>query len=319
LGHAAAAGQSVLATGFNLPSDIAIGLAAPTRSNSGLHASAQTGAANVNPASATQPLAIVPLDSKDGTKGGSSDVAGSSQHAQIASFHVASQAGSQGATTPGDQGRDSGSTQGQSALPTQMNPASHVVAALVSSPNMTIAPTPVAAPVLAVVGTRATNAAGGVAWPAAAVPQALTAINTAKLIQNIGQSEMRVGMRSTEFGNISISTSATRDLISAQISLDHSELAKVLAAHLPEMQARLGGNQPVDVRIDMNGEQSRHGSSAFGDSSDGSADASRGGRHEGASTASYNSGTEANGQQFSPAAAVTAMEGGSNSHLDIRA
>jgi hypothetical protein len=96
--------------------------------------------------------------------------------------------------------------------------------------------------------------------PRPAVPSApaadpsLPTINTARLIQTANQSEMRVGLRSTDFGNISISTSTTRDTISAQISLDHGELAKTLVAHLPEMQARLGGERPMEVRIDMNGQ-----------------------------------------------------------------
>jgi hypothetical protein len=152
----------------------------------------------------------------------------------------------------------------------------------------------------------------------AAVPQALPVINTARLIQTMGQSEMRVGMRSTEFGNISISTSATRDSISSQISLDHGELAKVLSAHLPELQARFGSNQAVDVRIDRNGEQARQGAGISGDLSNGSADTSRGGRQQGGSPAPRYSGGEPAEQQFSPAA-VTAGDGRFNTRLDIRA
>ena len=79
-------------------------------------------------------------------------------------------------------------------------------------------------------------------------------------------------MRSNDFGNISISTSATRDLISAQISVDHGELARTLAAHLPDMQERLGGNQAMDVRIDMNGQAIGHRSGTSSGMSNGSAD-----------------------------------------------
>jgi hypothetical protein len=86
----------------------------------------------------------------------------------------------------------------------------------------------------------------------AVVAQPLPTINTARLIQSMGQSEMRLGMRSEEFGNISIHTSTTRDLLSAQISIDNGDLAKVLAAHLPEIRTRLESNQAGEVRIDMN-------------------------------------------------------------------
>jgi hypothetical protein len=318
MGPAAALGHSVLAAGYSVHSDIANEFAALTQLNSGLHLLAQAGMSSVSRAPVTQPLATLPLVSKDGTKGGSSDATGSSQHTQPAMSHAGSQAGSQEATSAGDQSQDSGSTQGQSATPAQMNPASHGVAALAPSLNIAIAAMPATAPVFASVGGHAANAPGSATPVPVAVPQALPVINTAKLIQNMGQSEMRVGMRSAEFGNISISTSATRDLISAQISLDHTELAKVLTTHLPEMQARLESNQPVDVRIDLNGEQSRQSSSAFGDPSSGSADASRGGRQQGDNSAPHNSRAEANGQQFSTAAAVSAMDGGSNSRLDLR-
>ena len=318
-GPATAPGQSVLATGHNLPSDIANEFAALTQLNSGMLASVQAGVSNVNRASVAQPLAMGYLDSKDGNKGRSSDVAGSSQHAQPASFHTGSQAGSQEATSSSDQSQDGGSTEGQSAAPPQIAPVSHVVAALASSPNMAIAGMPAAAPMLAGVGGHTANATANVTSVSVAVPQALPVINTAKLIQSMGQSEMRVGMRSTEFGNISISTSATRDLISAQISLDHGELAKVLSAHLPEMQARLTGNQAVDVHIDLNGEQARQSAGTSGDMSSGSAGASRGSRQQGGNTAPRYSGTEATEQHVLPvAAAMTAGDSRSNTRLDIR-
>jgi hypothetical protein len=150
------------------------------------------------------------------------------------------------------------------------------------------------------------------------VPQALPVINTAKLIQSMGQSEMRVGMRSTEFGNISISTSSTRDLISAQISLDHGELARTLTAHLPEMQARLGGNQPMDVRIEMNGASAGQ-TGTTGGMYNGSSDQSRGGRQQAGNADSSSSGNRFTGQQLSPAvSAMATSDRGVNARLDIR-
>jgi hypothetical protein len=75
------------------------------------------------------------------------------------------------------------------------------------------------------------------------------AVNSAQLVQRAGGSELRVGVHSNDFGNVSISTLGTRNLISAQISLDHGELAKAIAAHLPEVQARLGAGPPLEMRI----------------------------------------------------------------------
>ncbi len=81
---------------------------------------------------------------------------------------------------------------------------------------------------------------------------AVAAINAARLIQRVNDSEIRVGMHSADFGNVSISTITSRGAISAQISLDHGELAKTIAAHLPETQTRLSASQPVEVRISTN-------------------------------------------------------------------
>ena len=97
--------------------------------------------------------------------------------------------------------------------------------------------------------------------PASALASAV--VNSAKLLQSIGQSEMRVGMRTADFGDISIRTSSTRDSISAQISLGHDDLAKTLTAHMPEMQTRLASGEVVDVHI-QNNAQSNDFNGSFG-------------------------------------------------------
>jgi flagellar hook-length control protein FliK len=158
-----------------------------------------------------------------------------------------------------------------------------------------------------------------VASATASVPEPLPVINTAKLIQAMGQSEMRVGLRTNDFGNITINTSTTRDSISAQISLDHSELATVLAAHLPEMQARLAGNQAVDVRIEMNREGAGQGQGTAGGTSNGSADSSHEGRQQPGNSGSSNSGDASAARAFSPAAQAAATgDRRLNGRLDIR-
>lgn len=99
----------------------------------------------------------------------------------------------------------------------------------------------------------------GVATDRQAAPQQLppavpppVAINTAQLIHTIQDSQMRVGIHSAEFGNISISTTASRDAVSAQISLDHPELAKAIADNIPQIRETLGPSQNLDIRIAMN-------------------------------------------------------------------
>jgi hypothetical protein len=197
-----------------------------------------------------------------------------------------------------------------------MSFANHTVAATDHTQNAGIASPMQTAPTLAGIPGHNAKTPDAPATASVALPQALPVINTAKLIQSMGQSEMRVGMRSNDFGNISISTSATRDLISAQISLDHNELARTLATHLPEMQTRLGGTQAMDVRIDVNG----LGGATSAAMSNGSANESHGDRQQ---KGSASSGHAANGfaeQGRSVAAAMMpSIEGRLDARLDIRA
>ena len=65
---------------------------------------------------------------------------------------------------------------------------------------------------------------------------------------------MRLGMHSAEFGNISISTSVSHQAISAQISLDHSELGRALAVHLPAIEEKLGSAYGLHARVEVRDE-----------------------------------------------------------------
>ncbi len=76
-------------------------------------------------------------------------------------------------------------------------------------------------------------------------------LSGARLIQSVHQSEMKLAVNSAEFGNISISTSVTHQALSAQISLDHSELGRALAAHLPAMEERLGNAYGLQARVEV--------------------------------------------------------------------
>ena len=76
-----------------------------------------------------------------------------------------------------------------------------------------------------------------------AAPTPHAGINTAKLVQGLTQSELRVGLQTREFGNIDIRTSASRHEFSAQISVEHSEVAHTLNSDLPNLYARLNEQQ----------------------------------------------------------------------------
>lgn len=144
------------------------------------------------------------------------------------------------------------------------------------------------------------------------------AVNSARLIQRVNDSEIRVAMRSSDFGNISVSTLASRDAISAQIAVDHGDLAKTIAAHLPEMQARLGGNQPFEVRISS----SQQFAGGLGNESGGAQQDTGNGRNNGRQAGQTHGGAYAANQREGAAmpVAAAAISSSSQGHarLDIR-
>jgi hypothetical protein len=81
---------------------------------------------------------------------------------------------------------------------------------------------------------------------------ATSGINASKLIQTLSETEMRVGMHSAEFGNISIRTSVSQQQILAQISLDHGVLSQAISGHLSSLQAKLGNDYGLQTLIQMN-------------------------------------------------------------------
>jgi hypothetical protein len=80
---------------------------------------------------------------------------------------------------------------------------------------------------------------------------ATSGVNTAKLMQAMGESEMRVGMRSSEFGDISIRTTITPEQMVTRISLDHSDLSQAISAHVSTMQTKLGEDFGLNASIEV--------------------------------------------------------------------
>jgi hypothetical protein len=73
---------------------------------------------------------------------------------------------------------------------------------------------------------------------AAALPDN-SPLHAAKLVAGMEQSELRVGWRAGEFGNVDIRTSLVRNQFTAEISVERGDLGRVLAADLPNLQHRL--------------------------------------------------------------------------------
>jgi hypothetical protein len=80
---------------------------------------------------------------------------------------------------------------------------------------------------------------------------ATSSVNTAKLMQTMGESEMHVRMRSSEFGDISIRTTITQEQMVARISLDHGDLSQAISAHVSTMQAKLGEDFGLNASIEV--------------------------------------------------------------------
>lgn len=76
-------------------------------------------------------------------------------------------------------------------------------------------------------------------------------INTARVIQTMSESEMRVGMHSSDFGDISIRTSVSQQQMMAQISVDHRDLSSAISARIPAVQAKLGNEFGLNASIEV--------------------------------------------------------------------
>jgi hypothetical protein len=94
---------------------------------------------------------------------------------------------------------------------------------------------------------------------------ATSGVNAARLIQAMGETEMRVGMHSAEFGSISIRTSVSQQQMVAQISLDHGDLSQAISGHISSMQTKLGNDYGLQTLIQVN----HQGASASGDQGSG--------------------------------------------------
>lgn len=138
-----------------------------------------------------------------------------------------------------------------------------------------------------------------------------TGVNAAKLIQTMSESEMHVGMRSAEFGDISIRTSISQQQMLAQISVDHSDLSQAILAHVSSVQTKLGNEYGLNASINVN-----HQGAAFsGDQGQSSQQQQQRGYTTSARTGNIAVATESD-IATTPAPVATVLSG---NRLDIRA
>jgi len=100
----------------------------------------------------------------------------------------------------------------------------------------------------------------------AAASYANSLLHSARLVERVGQSELRVGIQAGEFGNVDIRTSMVRNQFTAQISVERGELGKVLASELPNLQNKLSEQRLPGANIILQN-QSGGGSAGFGQGS----------------------------------------------------
>jgi len=70
-------------------------------------------------------------------------------------------------------------------------------------------------------------------------PYPTSVVHSAKLVERMGETELRLGIRAGEFGRVDVRTSMVRNQFTAEISTDRGELGRALAAELPNLQSRL--------------------------------------------------------------------------------
>ena len=68
--------------------------------------------------------------------------------------------------------------------------------------------------------------------PSAAPPM----LQSAHVLERMGQSEIRVGLNTANFGNLELHTSVNQDRVAATLATSHSELRAALAAEIPSLE-----------------------------------------------------------------------------------
>jgi hypothetical protein len=121
-------------------------------------------------------------------------------------------------------------------------PVSIAVVQAASHGNVTVSSANAAGDAARVLDAR--GAAAGDSVPSAG-------INASQLIQTMSSASMHVGMRSADFGDISIRTQVSQQQVLTQISVEHGDLGKAITEHLPGVQAKLVDNFGLRASIEV--------------------------------------------------------------------
>ncbi len=87
-------------------------------------------------------------------------------------------------------------------------------------------------------------------------------IQSAKLLERMGEAELKLGIRAGEFGSVDIRTSMVRNQFTAEISVERGELGRVMAADLPGLQNRLSEQRVPLANIILQNHAGSHSSAS---------------------------------------------------------
>ncbi|MFZ0685992.1 MAG: hypothetical protein WAM89_10645 [Terriglobales bacterium] len=105
-------------------------------------------------------------------------------------------------------------------------------------------------------GQAASDAALGQTDATAVYPATL--VNSAKLVERMGEAELRIGIQAGQFGTVDIRTSMIRNQFTAEISVERGELGRVMAAELPGLQDRLAEQRVPIANITLQNHAGDH-------------------------------------------------------------
>jgi flagellar hook-length control protein FliK len=176
------------------------------------------------------------------------------------------------ATAAAGAGLSGGDTQDIFAKPTANSlpstplgaPAGMPLSSMISPDGAGAVPAPKASPSVLTHPSAAADQAELPSDSAAAYPN--NQLNSAKMVERLGQAELRVGLQAGEFGRVDIRTSMLHNQFTTHISVERGELGKVLASELPGLQSRLSEQRFPAGSITVE-QQSTGGSAAFGQGS----------------------------------------------------
>ncbi len=88
--------------------------------------------------------------------------------------------------------------------------------------------------------------------PAAAAQPPPSAVPGARVVERIGQAELRVGVNTAAFGNVEVRTAVTENRVAASVVTAHNELRAAMMAEVPSLQQAMEQRQLRLERFDLN-------------------------------------------------------------------